>query len=122
MRQQRQSKDAWEKILTELSDYPGTQSEFCSGCGITLTSLRYQLSRRGRRERSEAERSELPSGAFVAVGRAGHSLEGGGGGMLGRRQAIEMSIGPITLRVWPDTDLAALRMALQAAVEACGRT
>jgi len=112
MRQQRQSKEAWEKILAELSDYPGTQSEFCQSHGITFSSLRYYLSRRDKHER-EISKGPESLAAFVAVGRAGQSSV---------PEGIEVSIGRITLRVRSDTDLTTLRLALQAAVEVCGRT
>jgi len=118
----RQSKEAWEAVLAQLSDYTGTQSEFCAAHGITLTSLRYHLSQRGQRGPVRTLQNEVPGRTFVAVGRVGQGELRDGGGQAVGRSYIDVAVGRISLRVWPDTDLAALRLALQAAVEACGLT
>jgi hypothetical protein len=112
MVQQRQGKEAWGRMLTQLSEYAGTQKEFCDNHGITFSSLRYHLARRGKHERDTAKGQDSLT-AFVAVGRVAQTRV---------REGLEMRIGRIILRVEPDTDLPTLVLALRAAVEVCGRT
>lgn len=112
MVQQRQGNEAWERILAQLGDYAGTQKEFCDSLGITFSSLRYHLARRGKHEHNTAKGHDSLA-AFVAVGRVAQSRVSEG---------IQMRIGRINLRVGPNTDLATLRLVMQAVVEVCGRT
>jgi hypothetical protein len=119
MGQRRQSKEVWSEVMSLLDEYPGTQADFCRDQGITLSSLRYHLARRGGYVRAD---SELSESSFIAVGLIGEglALESGNGSQC--RGAIEIAVGAIRLQVWPGTDMALLGQVLKSAVDTCGRT
>jgi hypothetical protein len=97
-------------MLEQLVGYSGSQVDFCREHGIGVSSLRYHLSRQNRAE----ERGDQALGdGFVVLGRVG------GQGPSGS-DWVELTVGRISVKVWADTDLAVLRVALRAAVEACG--
>lgn len=94
-----------------MAGYHGTQAEFCTQQGITLSSLRYHLARNnpvcGLGEENSSE-------TFVAVGTLGHERE--------NHSAIQLMVGGIRVLVRPSTDMNFLGQVLKVAVQACGRT
>jgi len=108
---QRRTKEAWDSLLGQLAGYPGRQADFCREHGIGVPSLRYHLGRRTR----AAGCGEADTNVFVEMGRVAGQEDSGGGW-------VEVTVGRICLKVRADSDPRALRVALQAAVEACGLT
>jgi len=112
MKRQRLRKEVWDSMLGQLVGYPGSQADFCQEHGIGVSSLRYHLSRRCKVDDGGVE---APGNGFVELGRVAGPASSGCGW-------VEVTVGLICLKIWADTDPGALRVALRAAVEACGRT
>ena len=114
----RRSKTEWAEILGRLEGFCGTQVQFCANQGIGLASLRYHLARQhSTASRTEADVDDV---AFIPVRPPADSISDS---VLRRHgNAVELVIESIRLRVYHDSDPAALRLALRLAVEECGQT
>ena len=112
----RESTEFWGALLAQLADYQGTQATFCRQQGVSVSSLRYHL---GQMSKKVTGGNVGTDGEFVSVGKlADHRALGNSSVTV----AVELNIGPIVLKVWPESDRGALTTALRAAMEACGRT
>ena len=109
-------KEFWRALLAQLGDYQGTQASFCHQQGISVSSLRYHLARMSKKVGTQDVGTSV---AFVSVGKlADHRTVRDGSVAV----AIELNIGPIMLKVWPESDHGALTLVLRAAIQACGRS
>lgn len=112
----RKTSEEWTTILEQFENNRVDQHQFCREHGISLAGFRKQLYKWRGKQNNACRNENQP---FVTVSspdqlRITQVKE--------HWNAIELNIGPVSLKVRRDSDPAALRVALQAMVETCGRT
>jgi hypothetical protein len=115
----RKSKSEWQSLLAEFEASRISQQQFCDDHGIRLSGFRKQLYDWRHRKASNQENQPPEGSGFVMVAPAAYPTITKAGAF---GTAVALTIGPFTLTVERNSDPAALRLALQAVAETCGRT
>ena len=115
----RKGKAEWQLLLVEFEAGHHSQQQFCNDHGIRLGGFRKQLYEWRHRKASSQGNQPAEGKGFVMVSPAAYPVitkaEAFG-------TAVALTIGPFTLTVERNSDPAALRMALHAVADTCGRT
>lgn len=115
----RKSKAEWESLLAAFECSRISQRQFCIDKGIRLSGFRKQLQTWRQLRKPRPDYQAVESTSFVMVAPATYPVitkaEAQG-------SAIAVTLVPCTLLVERTSDPVALRLALQAVVDTCGRT
>ena len=115
----RKSKAEWEALLAAFESSRVSQRQFCQDNGIRLSGFRKQLHAWRRLRKPGSENPSAKSTSFVMVAPTNYPV-------ITKAEtygtAVAVTVGPFTLIVERHSDPIALRVALQAVVETCGRT
>lgn len=116
---ERRSKAEWNSLLVKFEAGHLSQQQFCTDHGIRLAGFRKQLYEWRQQRCFRQENHTSTDGGFVMVAPPAFPVITKAE-VLGR--AVALTIGPFTLTVERNSDPAALRLAMQAVAETCGRT
>lgn len=111
----RKSQAEWTAILEKYEASQTSQRQFCQEQGIQLAGFRLRLDK----WRKTQTGNKVTKPTFVAVCPPPSPLLITHASSIGN--GVELTIGPINMKVYRDSDPEALRVTLQAVVEVCGR-
>lgn len=115
----RKSKSEWEALLAAFEGSQQSQGQFCQDNGIGLGGFRKQLHSWRQLRKAQVANQTPESTSFIMVAPTSYPT-------ITRTEAygtaVAVSVGPFTLTVERTSDPMALRAALQAVADTCGRT
>ena len=112
------SKEEWAFIFEQFEGSQVSQRQFCREQGINIAGFSKQFQ---KRQKGKSGLTQNRGPVFVNVNQPPESLSIRGDNSFSE-DAVELTIGPINLKIYQTSNPAALRLALQAMVEICGRT
>jgi len=114
----RKSKAEWEELLAAYECSSQSQRQFCQENGIRLSGFLKQLRAWRQLRKPQLEKQKSESTNFVMVAPTSRPT-------ITRAEtnntAVAVTVGPFTLTIERHSDPMALRVALQAVAETCGR-